>query len=267
MYTIGEFSQITSITVKALRLYHDKGILEPSHVDTDTNYRYYRNSDIEKAHVITALKSLNFSLAEIHDVVSLMTEDGDLTRILKKKKADISNKIVRLNEAATAIDSILIKEKEASTMSVDNPHQVQIKMLAEIQVLATGWQGKYSETGLAMKKLYRAAGRHTAGPALNLYFDGEYKDIANVESCLPIKRKLDGNLECKTLEGGTFATLVHQGPYETIGKSYAKLYEFINAQDKQSHTPYREVYLKGPGMIFKGNPAKYLTEIQMPINE
>jgi len=26
-----------------------------------------------------------------------------------------------------------------------------------------------------------------------------------------------------------------------------------------------EVYLKGPGMIFRGNPRKYLTEIQVPV--
>ena len=29
--------------------------------------------------------------------------------------------------------------------------------------------------------------------------------------------------------------------------------------------PTREVYLKGPGMIFRGNPKKYVTEIQLPI--
>lgn len=27
--------------------------------------------------------------------------------------------------------------------------------------------------------------------------------------------------------------------------------------------PTREVYIKGPGMIFKGNPKRYLTEIQI----
>jgi hypothetical protein len=27
--------------------------------------------------------------------------------------------------------------------------------------------------------------------------------------------------------------------------------------------PSRELYLKGPGLIFAGNPKKYLTEIQM----
>jgi hypothetical protein len=29
--------------------------------------------------------------------------------------------------------------------------------------------------------------------------------------------------------------------------------------------PTREVYLKGPGMIFKGNPKNYLTEIQIQV--
>ncbi len=29
--------------------------------------------------------------------------------------------------------------------------------------------------------------------------------------------------------------------------------------------PTREVYLKGPGIIFKGNPKNYLTEIQLPL--
>ena len=26
--------------------------------------------------------------------------------------------------------------------------------------------------------------------------------------------------------------------------------------------PIREIYIKGPGMIFRGNPKKYITEIQ-----
>lgn len=28
--------------------------------------------------------------------------------------------------------------------------------------------------------------------------------------------------------------------------------------------PTREIYVKGPGLIFKGNPKNYLTEIQLP---
>lgn len=32
----------------------------------------------------------------------------------------------------------------------------------------------------------------------------------------------------------------------------------------KSLKPTREVYGKGPGLIFNGNPKNYLTEIQLP---
>ena len=31
--------------------------------------------------------------------------------------------------------------------------------------------------------------------------------------------------------------------------------------------PTREVYVKGPGLIFKGNPKNYLMEIQLPFKD
>ena len=45
-FSIGEFSAITSLTIKSLRLYHEKGILIPSEIDeftqkiTDSAYMY-----------------------------------------------------------------------------------------------------------------------------------------------------------------------------------------------------------------------------------
>ena len=31
--------------------------------------------------------------------------------------------------------------------------------------------------------------------------------------------------------------------------------------------PIREIYIKGPRMIFRGNPKKYITEIQFPFED
>lgn len=45
-------------------------------------------------------------------------------------------------------------------------------------------------------------------------------------------------------------------------------YYDMNAENKIALTlPYREVYIKGPGMVFKGNPDKYITEVVFPIQE
>ena len=43
--------------------------------------------------------------------------------------------------------------------------------------------------------------------------------------------------------------------------------QYARRQGLDIQLPTREVYIKGPGMIFKGNPKKYLTEIQLPIAE
>ena len=39
--TIGEFSQLTHLSVRTLRRYHEATLLEPAVVDESTGYRYY----------------------------------------------------------------------------------------------------------------------------------------------------------------------------------------------------------------------------------
>ena len=41
----------------------------------------------------------------------------------------------------------------------------------------------------------------------------------------------------------------------------------MKEKNYQYRLPTREVYIKGPGLILKGNPKNYLTEIQMLLEE
>ncbi len=50
--SIGDFSRMTHLSVKALRHYHDLGLLEPADVDPATGYRYYDASQVHAAQVI-----------------------------------------------------------------------------------------------------------------------------------------------------------------------------------------------------------------------
>jgi effector-binding domain-containing protein len=100
-------------------------------------------------------------------------------------------------------------------------------------------------------------------------FDDEHREAdADFEACLPIRQKkaVDG-IAVRDLPGGRCVSLVHRGGYDHLGHSYAKVFEFINRRNYQVLMPTREVYLKGPGMFFKGNPKKHLTEIQVLIEE
>src|SRR5436190_20007845 len=84
VFTIGEFSRITGLTVKTLRFYHEEGLLAPTAVDDQTGYRYYDASLVELARTITFLKSLDFSLAEIKGLLAKTSDGGDLTGALER---------------------------------------------------------------------------------------------------------------------------------------------------------------------------------------
>jgi len=49
-------------------------------------------------------------------------------------------------------------------------------------------------------------------------------------------------------------------------ESGARIMDYVQKKSYDALLPLREVYIKGPGMIFRGNPKKYLTEIQIMIS-
>ena len=127
--------------------------------------------------------------------------------------------------------------------------------------------GKYHECGAGFARLGKAIGRHICGKPLCLYYDGEYReDDANFEPCFPIRKEVaaDG-ISVHTLPATRCLSLVHRGPYDQLGRSYARILSEAKRRSINLLLPTREVYLKGPGMIFKGNPKNYLTEILLPI--
>jgi effector-binding domain-containing protein len=100
-----------------------------------------------------------------------------------------------------------------------------------------------------------------------LYYEDEYReDDAEFEPCMPVRRalKVDG-IHVREIAGGHCISLIHRGPYKELGRSYERLLKYAKDCGYKMLLPSREVYLKGPGMIFRGNPKKYLTEIQILI--
>lgn len=65
---IGEFSKLMQTTVKTLRLYEQRGLLLPAHIDPDSGYRYYTVAQMQRLNSVRSLKRLGFSLEEIRDL-------------------------------------------------------------------------------------------------------------------------------------------------------------------------------------------------------
>src|SRR5262252_10854841 len=67
---IGDFSTMTHLSIKALRHYHDIGLLVPAVVDPSTGYRSYDPAQVTVAQVIRRFRDLGMSLPEVKAVLA-----------------------------------------------------------------------------------------------------------------------------------------------------------------------------------------------------
>ena len=144
---------------------------------------------------------------------------------------------------------------------------IQEKSLDAVMIAGIRMKGRYRDCGKAFARLGRALGRHINGKPFLLHYDAEYKENdADFEACMPVRQRKDiEGISMRELPAARCISLLHKGPYEQLGSSYAKVLKHVKERGYTILMPTREVYIKGPGMIFKGNPQNYLTEIQIPV--
>lgn len=267
MFSIGEFSRVTGMSVKTLRYYHEQDLLVPSAVDAQTGYRYYSESQIERARVIQQLKAWQFSLNEIRDILARCTTEADLLGDLERQLKRIEEQVQRQRSVARDLKQFIADERLADQQLVQSRFEITEQELPPLLIAGYRMQARYDQCGTGFAKVARALGRYLNGPCFCLYFCDEFQEeMADYETCFPVRPcKAPDGISVRELPAGRFLTLRHLGPYTQLGRSYARLLRHSREHALTLDLPSREVYLKGPGMIFRGNPQKYLTEIQIPL--
>jgi DNA-binding transcriptional MerR regulator len=62
---IGEFAELTGLSIRALRLYDELSLLNPTEVNDSSHYRYYSIEQLQRGASIGRLRRLRLPLAEI----------------------------------------------------------------------------------------------------------------------------------------------------------------------------------------------------------
>jgi DNA-binding transcriptional MerR regulator len=78
--SIGEFARRSRLSLKALRLYDERGVLVPARVDQASGYRYYDTAQLEEARLVVMLRELQLPLAAIKELLACDPADA-ATRI------------------------------------------------------------------------------------------------------------------------------------------------------------------------------------------
>jgi len=83
---------------------------------------------------------------------------------------------------------------------------------------------------------------------------------------LPARRAEAGlEVTLATWEYGEVAEILHVGPYSAEEPTVARLKSFIEERGYEIAGAHEEEYLRGPGMLFAGDPGSYLTLIRYPV--
>jgi effector-binding domain-containing protein len=124
-----------------------------------------------------------------------------------------------------------------------------------------------SVIGVAFGEIYGylgARGGEPQGPPFVIYHGMPQADEPfDVEICAPVARAMDApsGWRVRELPAGTFATLLHIGPYDTVAAAHGALTAWLGAHDFVVTGPPREVYLS-PGDT---PPEQIRTIVELPV--
>lgn len=262
---IGRFSKMTRLSVNALRLYDENGLLPPVHVDPSSGYRYYDLGQANRAEAVRILRSVEMPLAEIRAI--LETDDPELVhKLLVAHRERLDDRLAAQERMLAYLES-LIQRKEGIM-----PYDVQIMEVTPQLVAATKIHTTLSRIGNDIRTgfglLLQALGRErvaASGPPIVVYHHMiDEETDGDVEICVPVAGAISGDSAVygRDLEGGTMATTVHHGPYEEIAPAYHTLIGWISEHSHEIAGPPREIYLNDPQIV---PPEELLTRVEFPI--
>jgi predicted transcriptional regulator YdeE/DNA-binding transcriptional MerR regulator len=275
MLKIGEFSKIAQVSIKTLRYYDQMGLLNPSHIDRFTGYRYYALSQLDRLNRILALKDLDFSLDQIQGLLNVNMPEETMRGMLENKSSELRE---RLNEDQARLLRVENRLKQlaegsghlqAAVVMKSAPHLLlaTIRQTLPTQSNLISWQNsclKLIHTYLADKDL------NAQGPDILIYHQDEYRETdLDVEVGTVVRETrhsqekilTEAGLQFRVLPGANqLASAIHQTKTVMLWETYALLAEWTQSNGYHATGPWRELIYQQEEPI-----QETVVEVQRPV--
>ncbi|TFV59400.1 MerR family transcriptional regulator [Mycobacterium sp. PS03-16] len=262
--SIGDFAVMTSLSRKALRHYHDIGILEPAHIDPYTGYRFYDTSQVDHAHIIRRFRSLGMSIPDIKALLS--TDDaGARTDIITTHLEQMEAQLQQTRDAVGALRELLSPVRTPTDVTLR--HETALAVWSVSATIDTSGIDDWFAVSLQTlhRAVARAAGAPTAVVPGGLYDRAlflEQRGRATMFVEAPPSAEPPEGIHAEVLPRAEFAVLTHPDGHDGIDRSYAALGVYVNEHLISGQGPIREHYHGSTPT----NPARFTaTEICWPI--
>lgn len=267
MYKIGEFSKLSTISVRMLRHYDQLNLLNPQLIDTESGYRYYSSKQLKKVNKIQRLKELGFSLSEIKE---MLTTENSLQGYFEKRETEVEVELEKL-----AHQKKMLQRSIHSLKYQKEPlnYHVQLKYFPEQQVVSLRSNlTSYQEEGKLWSILYEELAKEKMnlqqlGQHKAIFHDKEYKE-KNVDVEIQTIFKGELNLNSKLVQVKKeptvkAATVIMNGSYHQVSYVTESIACWIEDHQYKIEGKMFNIYHVSPTQ--EKEVEKWVTEICFPI--
>jgi DNA-binding transcriptional MerR regulator len=266
---IGTLSNATHLSVKALRRYHELGLLVPAAVDPATGYRGYSVAQITEARIIRRLRLLDMPLDDIARI--LRAGDPQVTAaVLGEHRTRMKLRLEQTERIVADLQQLVDEPDDLHRVLVHERWQAAEPIVAA--TTRTAWTDLTAFFDVAYRRLEAHVARHggrVTGPPGASYGSGDgidHDDLA-VRAWLPVDGELPADpgagIEPARLPGTRLAVALHAGPFEDMTGTYGAVGRWVAEHDRAVTGPLQELYLVGPPQV--ADPAAWRTEVGWPV--
>ena len=265
---IGPFSRASSLSIKALRAYHEQGLLVPAEIDRATGYRVYAASQLLDAAVLRRLRELDVPLRRIREVLDardpavterVLTEHAELMRRRLDDTVRIIGELQRGVDSPERHTPVHVREEPARHALMVDGHRVE----------GDGFAGFLAEAHATLATVAERVGAEVTDVPGLLYpqqFDDEEGGedmVAFLAVATPVVVPADVGARLGEVPAARVAVATHAGGYDDVGETYRHLGRWVAEHAEPRPIDVRERYLVGAA---SGEPEDgWLTEIHWPV--
>ena len=274
LMSIGMFSRSSLVSVKALRSYHELGVLVPASVDPVTSYRSYRVSQLPDAVIVKRLRDLDVPLKDIGDV--LAARDPKVTRAVIARHEETMRS--RLSEVTRIVEELQFSLEQPSfqtpvhTRDEEAVHALSISGRVDDADYAAFLDGAYQRLWAAVFAVGAAPlGWGSARYQASVDTDHEIVEAyIGIIDPVPVPSAVhDTGVTLALIPAATCAVATHIGGYDDIGNTYRQLGAWVARHATSADSPVREHYVVSidPATHELLPPEQRRTEICWPIEQ
>lgn len=177
MYTRGQFAVMGSVGIKALRLYHENGLLVPAFINEENGYHYYDEKQLAVLEKIKNYRKIGLSLFEIRQIL-----DGRAG-----EKEIIDSKITETDRLLNEMKAY--KNEAASDDAEISGEEIGCKPFSKCRCIFICENTERENFGMSVGKLYERAAREgiaVAGDHFVIFDRLDSDDNFSMTTCLPV---------------------------------------------------------------------------------